>query len=117
MYKMNFEKAVELRRQRRTYQEIADELGVSRNTVYRRFRREYEAGNLTDLSGYRAARILDPRNSGGYALRCGAVLPVGKSIVKQLSVKEKHAVLGLMQKGRHRTMNDLLLELLRREMG
>jgi|AKVG01.1.fsa_nt_gi AcrR family transcriptional regulator len=114
---MNFDRAIELRRQRRTYQEIADELGVSRNTIYKRFRKEYELGNLTDLSGYRAARPLDPRNNGGYELRCGAVLPVGKSIAMQLTVKEKHAVLGLMQKGRHRTMNDLLLELLRREMG
>lgn len=109
-------KAIKLRRNGLSYEQIGRELGLSTHAVYRRFRKEYDAGNLTELRGYRAARLLDPRKNSD-DLRCGATLPVGSPVKARLSPEEKYAVLDLMQKGRHQTMNDLLLELLRRELG
>lgn len=111
-YKVDFERAIELRCQGKTYKEIAKELGVGHSALYRRFQKEYELGNLQDLTGYRAARPTDPRKGTAYHLRRGATLPVGESIPKRLTVKQKLKVLELMSAGRHRTMNDLLMALL-----
>jgi hypothetical protein len=113
-YKMDFERAVELRRQRKTYADIGKELGYSAPAVRRWFVKEYERGNLLELSGYRAA----PRDedlsegSGHHRLRGGNELHVGRSISQRLTMKQKHAVLDLMIEGRYQTLNDMLLDML-----
>jgi len=116
-FKMDFERAVELRRQKRTYNEIGEILGCAGSAVRRRFVKEYELGNLLELSGYRAARPTDPRRGSDYHLRQGSVLPVGISIAKRLTTKEKLQVLDMMSAGRYRTMNDMLLAMLREKLG
>lgn len=113
-YKVLFERAVELRRQKKTYAEIGKELGYSTNTVRRWFVKEYELGNLLELSGHRASKRDDELStqSNHYQLRCGSVLPVGKSVAQRLTMKQKVAVLDMMIEGRYRTMNDMLLDML-----
>jgi len=109
---MDFDKAVELRREKKTYKEIGKVLGISAEAVYQQFRKRYDKGELKELSGYRAARITDPMKQGDHYLRRGARFPVGESIPKQLTPEQKFKVLDLMTKGRHQTLNDLLLEML-----
>lgn len=110
---MSFERAVELRRQKKTYAEIGKELGWSTNTVRRWFVKEFERGNLLELAGYRAAQRDDELAcENPYQLRCGSVLPVGQSISQRLTMKQRVAVLDLMIEGRYRTMNDMLLDML-----
>lgn len=109
---MNFERAVELRRQGYSYGKIAKSVGCSIHTVRNRFQEQYQAGRLLELSGYGAS---DPKTNCAdwYALRGGPRLPVGGSVIAKLSQDEKRAAAVMMSKRGHRTLNDLLLELLR----
>jgi hypothetical protein len=79
--------------------------------VRRRFVKEYERGNLLELSGYRAA-VRDEdlgEGSGHHRLRGGGELTVGASITQRLTMKQKHAALDLMIEGRYQILNDMLL--------
>lgn len=109
---MDFERAIELRRQGMSYKKIGETMGYSVNAIRRRFIQQYDLGNLRELSGYGAA---DPESnpSDRYCLRRGPKIPVGRSVLDQLTQTEKWDAAVLMSKRGHRTLNELLVELLR----
>lgn len=109
---MDFDRAVELRRQGKTYKQIGETMGYSVNAVRRRFIQQYDMGNLLELSGYGGA---DPGANAvdRYALRRGPKLLVGGSVLDELTQTEKWDAAVMMSKRGHRTLNELLVELLR----
>lgn len=113
---MNFERAVELRRQGLSYNKIGEAMGCSGNAVRYRFIQQYNLGNLLELSGYRGAdRQSNPKNR--YGLRHGPCLLVGGPVLDQLTQTEKWDAALLMSKRGHRTLNEMLVELLRKELS
>jgi len=113
---VDFDRAIELRRQGCSYKKIAETMGYAPSTIRNRFIKEYDKGNLLELSGYGGA---DPNSNpvDGYSLRRGPRLRAGTRIVDKLTSDEKWKVAIMMEKRGHRTLNGLLLSLLRKEIN
>lgn len=108
---MDFDKAVELRRQGWGYKRIAAALGVGVGSVRRRFKDQYDQGNLLEISGYGGA---DPRTrskANGCQLRGGLHIPIGRPVHKDLTYEQIGDLAVRIEKLGHRTLNDYLREL------
>jgi len=109
---MDFDKAVELRRRGWGYKRIADALGVGEGAVRRRFKAQYDQGNLLEISGYGGA---DPRTrskSKGCQTRGGLYIPIGEPVHKDLTNEQIGDLAVRIEKLGHRTLNDYLRELM-----
>lgn len=109
---MDFDKAVELRRQGFSYKRIAEALGVGTGAVRRRFIAQYEQGNLLDISGYGGADPKTRCNANGCHARGGLFIPIGEPVHKDLTNEQILKLAVRIEKLGHRTLNEYLRELM-----